>query len=356
MLAAQVGFAQSAAPLMPADTDIMKILSDRIDIRQQGVGIVVGVIDAAGRRVIAHGSAEVNATRPVNGDTLFEIGSATKVFTSLLLADAAERGEVAVTDPIAKYLPADVKVPQRSGRQITLQDLAMHTSSLPRLPGNLAPPDATNPYAHYTVAQLYAFLSSYELPRDVGARYEYSNLGGGLLGHVLALRAGMDYEALVRARIAGPLGMASTAIALTEPLKQRLAAGHNAMRVRVPKWDIPALAGAGALRSTANDLLAFLAAELGYAPSPLNAAMASMLRTRRPTGVAGLDVALGWHILTTPSGREIVWHNGGTGGYRSFVGFDPKARTGVVALSNMSTMTGVDDIGRHLLDPALPLQ
>lgn len=340
---------------MPPDADIRKILVERIDTQQQGVGIVVGVIDAQGRRVIAHGSAEVGAQRPVNGDTIFEIGSATKVFTSLLLADAVQRGEVALDDPIAKYLPAEVKVPQRAGRQITLQDLATHTSALPRLPSNLAPANPANPYADYTVQQLYAFLSSYEPPRDIGSRYEYSNVGAGLLGHVLARRAGVDYETLVRTRITGPLGMTSTAIALTEPLKQRLAAGHNAQRARVPNWDLPALAGAGALRSTANDLLAFLAAQLGAATTPLTAPMASMLKTRHPTSSPALEIALAWHIITTPSGREIVWHNGGTGGYRSFIGFDPRARTGVVVLSNMSTTAGVDDIGRHLLDATLPL-
>lgn len=356
LLAAQTGLAQSTPPPgMPADAEIRKILVERIDTRQHGVGIVVGVIDPQGRRVVAHGSTELQGGRLVDGDTVFEIGSATKVFTALLLADAVQRGDMALTDPIARYLPAEVKVPQRPGQQITPQDLATHTSSLPRLPSNLAPKDAGNPYADYSVQQLYGFLSSYELTRDIGSRYEYSNLGAGLLGHLLARQAGTDYEALVRARITGPLGMTSTAIALSEPLSQRLAAGHNAQRRRVPNWDLPTLAGAGALRSTANDLLTFLSAHLGYTATPLARAMAATLATRRATGAPGMDIALGWHVITTPSGREIVWHNGGTGGYRSFVGFDPKARTGVVVLSNMFTNEGVDDIGRHLIDPALPL-
>ncbi len=357
LLSGPLALAQSTAPsTMPADADIRTILVDRVDSRQQGVGIVVGVIDARGRRVIAYGSAEVRTQRPVNGDTVFEIGSATKVFTSLLLADAVQRGEVALDDPISRYLPPEVTVPQRSGQPITLQHLATHTSALPRLPSNLAPADWSNPYADYTVAQLYAFLSAHELTRDIGSRYEYSNLGAGLLGHVLARRAGKDYESLVHERITGPLGMASTAIALADALKPRLAAGHNAVRAPVRNWDLPTLAGAGALRSTANDLLSLLSAHIGYLKSPLAPAMAAMLRVRAPTGRPGLDIALGWHVLTTPSGREIVWHNGGTGGYRSFIGFDPKAGTGVVVLSNMFTTAGVDDIGRHLLDPALKLQ
>src|SRR5205823_14852796 len=143
------------------------------------------------------------------------IGSISKVFTSLLLSDMVQRGEVALTDPIAKYLPAGVKVPERGGRSITLVDLSTHTSGLPRLPSNLNPKDQSNPYADYSVEQLYQFLSSYTLPRDIGAMYEYSNLGGGLLGHVLARRAGTDYETLMVSRIAGPLNMSSTRIVLS---------------------------------------------------------------------------------------------------------------------------------------------
>lgn len=343
--------AQSGSPRqMPVDAEIRKILADRIDVQHQGVGIVVGVIDPQGRRVVSHGSSEIGAPRPVDGDSVFEIGSATKVFTALLLADAVRRGEVSLTDPAARHLPPDVKMPSRGGRQITLQDLATHTSGLPSLPSNLDLADSANPYAGYTVPQMYAFLSGYELPREIGARYEYSNLGAGLLGHLLARRAGMDYEALVRTRITGPLGMASTAITLDDALKQRLVAGHDGSRRPAANWDLPTLAGAGALRSTVNDLLTFLSAQLGDSPSPL----ASLLGVRRPADAAGLEIALGWHILSA-AGREIVWHNGGTGGYASFLCFDPKARTGVVVLSNMSTDAGVDDIGVHLLDSSFPL-
>ena len=245
-------------------------------------------------------------------------------------------------------------MPERGGRQITLQDLATHTSGLPRLPPNLAPKDPANPYADYSVEQLYQFLSSYQLTRDIGSQYEYSNLGGGLLGHVLARRAGMDYETLVRSRICEPLGMKSTGITLSAGMKSRMAVGHDRSLDAVENWDLPTLAGAGGLRSTANDLLTFLAANLGYTKSPLAPAMAAMLATRRPTDVPGLEIGLGWHILTK-DGREIIWHNGGTGGFRTFIAFDPKSRTGVVALSNTSTMTGVDDIGRHLLDANVPL-
>lgn len=350
LLATVSAAAQTVAP----DAEIRKILADRIDNQRQSVGIVAGVIEPSGRRIVAHGSFASGDARPVGADTVYEIGSITKVFTSLLLADAVQRHEVALTDPVATFLPDSVRMPERGGRAITLQDLATHTSALPRLPGNMKPADAANPYADYSVEQLYQFLSSYQLPRDIGSQYEYSNLGGGLLGHVLALRAHTDYASLVRERITGPLGMSSTAIVLSPEMKSRLAVGHSPALQPVANWDLPTLAGAGALRSTTTDLLTFLAANLGYTTSPLAPAMKAMLEVRRPTGTAGLEVALGWHVLTA-HGHEIIWHNGGTAGYRTFIGFDRAARTGVVVLSNAGTAAGPDDIGRHLLDPELPL-
>jgi len=212
--------AHAAITQVAPDAEIKRILTDRIDQQHQSVGIVVGVIEAGGRRIVAHGSLAKDDRRPLDGGTVFEIGSMTKVFTSLLLADMVSRGEVALTDPVAKYLPAEVKVPERGGVKITLQHLAMHTSALSRLPSNLNPKDANNPYADYTVQQLYEFLSSAELARDIGSRYEYSNLGAGLLGHVLARRAGMDYETLVRKRILDPLGMKNTSIAKSRSIRR----------------------------------------------------------------------------------------------------------------------------------------
>jgi serine-type D-Ala-D-Ala carboxypeptidase/endopeptidase len=328
--------------------EIREILVKRVDQQKQAVGIVVGIIEPAGRRVIAYGDLARGDPRTLDGDTIFEIGSVTKVFTSLLLADMVNRNEVTLDDPAAKYLPEGVKMPERSGKSITLRDLSTHTSGLPRLPSNMKPEDLRNPYVDYSVDDLYQFLSSYTLPRDPGAEFEYSNLGGGLLGHVLAYRAGTDYESLIATRITRPLSMPDTGITLSSSLKQRMATGHNGMLTPVPSWDLPTLAGAGALRSSANDLLTFLEAFLGYKESPLAPAMKAMLEVRRPMGQS--TIGLGW-IMMSAHDREIAAHDGGTGGFRSWVGYDPKERTGVVVLSNASTPIGVFDLGIHLLDP-----
>ena len=342
----------------PPDSEIRKLLVQRIDEYHQSVGIVAGIVEPAGRRIIAYGALDKGDPRPLDGDTVFEIGSVTKVFTALALADMARRGEVGLSDPVAKYLPAEVKVPRRGDRQITLEDLAVQTSGLPRMPSNFKPKDPANPYADYTANLLYQFLSGYELPRDIGSQYEYSNLGFGLLGHALARRAGMDYEALVQARICRPLALSNTRIALSPEMKARLAVGHNEKLERVPGFDFQALAGAGALRSTTNDMLSFLAAAMGPAPSPLAGAFADLLKVRVPTGIPGMQEALGWQI-SNRGGAEIVWKDGGTYGYAAFIGYDPKRHAGVVLLSNAFTMsgtvTGVTDIGLHLLDPQWPL-
>ncbi len=329
--------------------EIREILVKRVDQQKQAVGIVVGVIEPRGRRVVAYGNLATGDPRTLDGDTIFEIGSVTKVFTSLLLAEMVNRQEVALDDPAGKYLPEAVTLPERSGRPITLHDLSTHTSGFPGLPSNIKPKNLRNPYADYSVDDLYQFLSSYTLPRDPGSEFEYSNLGGGLLGHLLAYRAGMDYESLIRTRITQPLDMPDTCITLTSSMQQRMATGHTAMLAPTANWDLPTLAGAGALRSSANDMLTFLEAFLGYQESPLAPAMNAMLDVRRPAGQA--KIGLGWLVLS-PDGQEIAWHNGGTGGFRSFLGYDPKARVGIVVLSNAG---GVDDIGFHLLNPKLPL-
>lgn len=326
-------------------------------------GVVVGVVTEDGRRVYGYGRVSGKDGRTPDGRTVYEIGSVSKVFTSLILADMARRGEVALDDPVQKFLPESVHVPQRGDKPITLQHLATHMSGLPRMPGNFGPKDPSNPYADYTVEQMYAFLNECKPARDPGGGYEYSNLAVGLLGHVLARRAGKPYEQLLAERVTGPLAMADTRIALTDDQRTRLSAGHDADGEPQPNWDIPTFAGAGAIRSTADDLLTFLAAQAGITPADkvgagLAAAMTSTHERRAAAG-PGLDMALGWHIDTK---NDLPWHTGQTGGYHSFVAFSPDRKFGVVVLANAAAGT-VDApasallrrlLGRPLAVPDLP--
>jgi D-alanyl-D-alanine-carboxypeptidase/D-alanyl-D-alanine-endopeptidase len=345
-----------AAFALPSDDEVRAILVDRVDVQRKSVGMVVGLIAPQGRRVISYGHLNQGDARPLDGDTVFEIGSVTKVFTALLLAEMVQRGEVALTDPLAKYLPAGVKVPEWNGRTITLIDLATQTSGLPFFPTDIPladPAEAGRVVARYTSERVHAFLSSFALTREVGSRWEYSNLGFALLGEALARRAGADYETLVRTRITAPLGMRSTAITLSPEMRSRLGAGHDAQLHAAPEVDMPAFLAAGSFRSTANDLMAFVAACMGQAPSPLAPAMAAMLEPRRPA--PGFQQALGWWIVSMGPGDDgFVFHGGQTLGYSSALACDPKTRVGVVVLSNGTLDDG--GLAWHLMRPSFPMR
>ncbi|MEO5815678.1 MAG: serine hydrolase [Gemmatimonadaceae bacterium] len=349
-----------AAPSLGAqdianDSTIRAIIKERVDAKLS-TGIVVGVFGPSGRRrVTSYGAS--GTSRPLDAGSVFEIGSITKTFTAAVLADMVARGEVRYDDPVAKFLPATVKVPTRKGRQITLLDLATQSSGLSYMPSNLKPKDAANPFADYTAASMYEFLSSYTLTRDIGEQYEYSNLGVGLLGHAFALRTGLDLETLYRRRVLDPLEMPDTRIHLTPSMRERLALGHSATGEVVPNWDIGVLGGAGALRSTVTDMLTYLAANLvadvDSTKGPLAPALHATHVRRREAGSTQMGIGLAWHLATRPDGGVIVWHNGGTGGYRTFAGYDANRRIGVVVLTNSNI--SADDIGFHLLAPVIPL-
>ncbi len=352
--------AEPSAP--PTYEQVRQILQERIEKDKRGVAIVVGLIDAKGSRVVAFGNRIKDGGVPVDGKTIFEVGSVTKVFTSLLLADMVARGEVKLDDPVAKYLPKDVKVPTRGGREITLLDLATHRSGLPSVPDNLPSKDDADPWADYTTAQLYEFLSGYELKREIGSQFEYSNLGVGLLGNALARREtkasestgpDADYALNVFDWILQPLGMADTGINPPEAMHERLATPYGRDLRAVKPWHLPALAGAGSLRSDVDDLLKFVSAELGLTKTPLAAAMQETQKARNKTDEEVMEIGLGWLIMKRYD-PPVYWHNGGTGGFRSFVGFCPAKKIGVVVLSNSAF--GVDDIGFHLLDDRFELK
>lgn len=350
LLAAHPAIAVAQQPFV-TDSTVRAIVDERVRTKR-AMGVVVSVLER-GRppRTFTAGISGVSGLS-LDGNTVFEIGSITKAFTGALLADMVARGEVKLDDPIAKYLPKTVRVPSRNGHQITLLDLATQSSGLPRLPDNLKPADVANPYADYSVAQLYDFLSRYTLTRDPGEKYEYSNLGVGLLGHVLSLRAGKSYEDLLVERILNPLGMNDTRITLTPSMKSRMAQGFDAQGTPAHTWDLAVLAGAGALKSTANDMLKFLAANLDSTSVPLGKVLAQARVPRHDADRPGNSVGLGWHLVDV-YGTPATWHNGGTGGFRTFIGMDEARHRGVIVLTN-STNTP-DDIGFHILEPKVAL-
>ncbi len=318
-------------------------------------GLIIGVVDEQGSRYYGYGKVALQGEIEPNKDTVYEIGSVTKTFTATLLADMVLKGELSLNDPVQAFLPDSVVIPQRNGDRITLVHLSTHHSALPRMPSNFSPENQLNPYVDYTVQNMYDFVSSHTLTRDIGERGEYSNLGVGLLGHALSLKAEIGYEELVSERILRPLSMDSSAITFSDSMSERLApayAANGGILFQVENWDLPTFAGAGAIRSTAEDMLQYLAANIGLLDSPLNSAMELAHQPRGDFGAGNTKIGLGW-IIVGEGDNSYHWHNGGTGGYRSFAGFSTVNKRGVVVLAN-STSTP-DDIGHHLLNPESPL-
>jgi D-alanyl-D-alanine-carboxypeptidase/D-alanyl-D-alanine-endopeptidase len=241
-------------------------------------------------------------------------------------------------------------MPTYNGKEITLLHLATHSSGLPLVPDNLDPKRADNPYADYTVEKLYAFLSGYQLTNAPGTKYEYSELGMELLGQVIALKAGTNYESLVVDRICRPLKMDSTRVTLTPELKSRLATAHDQLGYAVPGLDFQTLVGGSGLHSTANDLLKYLSANLGLTPSSLTPLMEKAHVVHFQSPHKGVRMALAWGVVYYPQGREFVLHGGGTPGCTTFVIFDKARRRGVVVLSSSNDLMNIGWIGQYLLE------
>ena len=339
----------SSAIAAPIDVEnVETALKSRVN-HGDGVGVAVGIFDQGQHYFVSAGQVRKPNGDAPNEQSLFEIGSITKTFTGVLLADMILKGEVKLDDPAAMYLPEGVTLPTYGGKEITLLNLATHTSALPRMPNNFAPSDMTNPYADYSVQQMYDFLSGYTLTRAIGEKAEYSNLGAGLLGHILALTAGVSYEELVTERILKPLGMKDTSITISAEQQPRFTTGHDAMGEATPYWDLPTFAGAGALRSSTQDMMLYLTANMGVVDTPLSAAIELSHKVQHQFGPAdaGMEIGLHWITKTSPD-KSVVWHNGGTGGFRTFTGFDKTGSRGVVALSNSSDNS--DAIGWAILN------
>lgn len=343
---------QSSLAPVQSDAAIEAILDERV-ATGRWPAIVAGIIDGDRRAIVASGWADDAKTKRADGNTVFEIGSVSKVFTGTIFADMIRRGEVSPNDSIAKYLPSNVKVPAFGGTPITLASLATQHSGLPRLPTNLDPSNPDNPYADYSVAKMYAFLSGYQLTRTPGESYEYSNLGVGLLGHTLALRAGKSYEELLVERVLAPLQMSDTRITPTPSMEGRFASGRSEGGAPAGRWDIPTLAGAGGIRSTTNDMLKFLAANLGDGPAAIVADMKDAQATRYEASNNEPEIGYAWHIVHR-HGQRIVWHNGQTGAYHAMIALASASHRGVVVLA--SGATTIDDLAMHLLDPTAPLK
>lgn len=334
--------------------EILQLLKDRVDVARSNVSIAVAVVDEKGTRFVSYGktSADANAAN-VDEHTLYELGSITKTFTGTLFAEAIRRGEVKPDDPISKYLPMDVKTPKRNGKEITLIDLVTHTSGLPRMPSNMDKYKQTEIYDKYTAADAYEFLSKYELPRDIGAEYEYSNFGMGLLGHILSLSAKMPFAQLVKKRILEPLKMTETFIVVPEKQRAKLALGYDTngdAAISRPSGS-PIFLASGSIRSTAADMAKYTAANLGLTKTPISESLSNAQKPLRPVGPT-TKIGYAWHVVDSPKTGKFAGHGGATYGYMSDMTFDRERKCGVVVLTN--SFEAVQNISSYIFDNRNP--
>jgi CubicO group peptidase (beta-lactamase class C family) len=353
-LAIQKELANSTSVFKVTD-EIKDRVNTLLDSNRTNAAIVIGIVDPNGTQFYSNGKMSKADNSTVNENTIFAIGSITKVFTTILLADMVQEGLIKLNDPVDKYLPSNVRAPQYNGHKITIEDLATHTSGLPEYPPNYCPAfakenpqttdeivqfvqDLTSCTKNYSFEQFYQGLSNTTISREPGLKYEYSTFGSALLGNILTLKSNMSsYDELVTKRILNVVGMNSTSINLSDEQRSRLAAGHLSGReLPVVNLSIPE-SPAGGLYSSASDMLKFISANIGLIETKLDSAMheSHLIRHNRYIGNntdTEIYIGLGWFI-TTNFGNEIIWTNGGTaGGYNAFIAFNPTTDRGIVVL------------------------
>ena len=310
-------------------------------------GLAVGIVQHGEKHVFAFGTAKA--------DSIFEIGSISKTFTGLILAQMVEQRVVRLDEPVRELLPAGT-VAKPAGAEITLLDLTIQHSGLPRMPDNFKPSNPDNPYADYGAPNLYQYFAGHGLEKTGSPKFLYSNLGVGLLGQALANRTGMKYPALLAQQVTEPLTMRDTIVTLSAEQQRRFIEGHAADHSVAHPWDLDALAGAGAIRSTANDMLTYLQAQLHPDKLPSSRATkahtlpAAIKLTHELRAEAGteMQIGFGW-LYVTATGT--FWHNGGTGGFNSYAFFNPKEDyAGIVLFNTTVTPTGgfADAVGQHI--------
>jgi len=348
--------ANSLVTYKEISAQVKSFIFDQI-VNKSNAAIVIGFVDPDGTKIFSFGNMSTAHNIPVNQNTFFNIGSITKTFTTLLLADMVKQGIVNLNDPVEKFLPPSVKVPQFNGKKITLEDLADHTSGLPEWPSNVWLNNTVgdiNP--NYNVTQLYQALSDTKLTREPGAQVQYSSFGIGLLGHILSLESdGISYEELVKDRILDVLGMNDTKIALSQnETNNRFSVGHlGGKEIITPR--IPTiLADSGAFRSTAPDMLKYVSANLGLIHTKLDDAMQLGHLIRHSSIIANpMNYSeyrgLGWRVLTN-FGTETITHTGAINGWNAFAGFIPTKQVGVIAMCSCdSTDADMGSFGFVLL-------
>ncbi|HUP79849.1 MAG TPA: serine hydrolase [Pirellula sp.] len=312
----------------------------------------IGVISNGQIWKKSFGALDAATALAPNDKTLYEIGSISKVFTSVLLAEAVESGQLKLDDSISTVMTELSKKNPTVGDSITFQHLSHHVSGLPVMPTNLAPVDSTNPFADYNRKMLTDYMLSVKPARKPDEGYEYSNLAVGLLGDLLSRRVGVSYEALLKQKLTEPLKMSDTTITLTEDQLARFASPHNEALLPDKSWDFDSLAGCGAIRSNVDDMLLFAAASLNPPDGPLGKAFALAWKQHKAASNGNLAMGLGWMIAQDRSTR---WHNGQTGGYHSMLLVNQSLKGATVLLCNTANLQ-IDALAEQIFQTIIGME
>ncbi|WP_027185948.1 serine hydrolase domain-containing protein [Desulfovibrio inopinatus] len=338
------GHAQAQRPPLPRSS-VARLVLPEIEAGH-AKGMVIGLINKQGRAVYGFGKLGGNRRKAPSGNSIFDIGSITKTFVGVLLAQAVLEGKIVLTDPVSRYLPPNVSIAPYGG-DVTVLSLATHSSGLPSRPDNLPIKDPLNPWLGYSVDKMYEYLNTVKLTRPVGTQFEYSNIGAAVAGHILERVYGKPLEVLVKEKLCAPLGMTDTTITLTSAQRARYAVGYAPDLSPVPHWELPSLEGAGAFHSTVNDMLNYAAASMGLMPTPLYSAIKLTHIPRfHVIEQPGMFLGLFWNVLQIDD-RQYISHAGGAGGFFALMMMSATDQSGVVLLCN--TASDMSDIVRRLM-------
>jgi CubicO group peptidase (beta-lactamase class C family) len=345
-VAALVGLLLSGYSCSQAEKAVNAIDTSRVALNKQQSDLIFDTVKVfpnnteVALALIVNGTVKFVGIKRVNDSVLdiknynsvFEIGSISKVFTSTLLATFVSEDKVKLDGTIQNYLDYDFRVEE----DITFQQLANHTSGFPRLPSNLdfSKVDVNNPYKAYDTEKLKDYLIyQSDLAQKPGLKHEYSNLGAGLLGYTLSEISKTSYEDLLQQKIFGTHKMYNSTSKRAN-INEKLIKGLDFSGKETSNWDFEALAGGGGIFSTTEDLSKFALAQF-------NSQSEVLTLTHKPTFKVSdnMSVGLGWFIIKRQNGNEVIWHNGGTGGYTSSMALDTNQKNGVIILSNISGLS-----------------
>ena len=291
------------------------------------------------------GQVDENSSQKPTVDTIFEIGSITKVFTALLVQTFVDEEKLEWDAKLADALP-DLEFSSELVAEITLRELATHTSGLPRLPSNMPASDVLDPYVDYDSTLLIEFLEAHN-PPTLNKVPAYSNLAFGLLGYICTVHSGSDYGTTLKERVLDPLGMTNSSAQPTDETRNNLAPGYS-LGATMPSWNFGSMAGAGSILSSAKDLLSFVEHNLGSEDSEIHNSLRN-LRAQQSVPNQGLA----WIGGSSLEGNSVYWHNGATGGYASFLSITPDESRAFIILSSTTDSGRITQWGLSFHQPVV---